>query len=100
MTVNRPPRSACLATARVTTSILLIAALATALPLLAAESPPNIVLVMADDVGYECFGTYGSRQYFTPRIDKLADGGVRCTNCYSTPLPSTLPWCSKHLMLR
>ena len=51
-----------------------------------AERPPNVVLIMADDVGYECFGTYGSRQYQTPRIDKLADAGVRFTNCYSTPL--------------
>ncbi len=51
-----------------------------------ATRPPNVVLVMADDVGYECFGAYGSRQYRTPRIDKLADGGVRFTNCYSTPL--------------
>ena len=48
--------------------------------------PPNFVLVMADDVGYECFGAYGSRQYRTPRIDRLADSGVRFTNCYSTPL--------------
>ena len=51
-----------------------------------AERPPNVVLIMADDVGYECFGAYGSRQYQTPRIDKLADAGVRFTNCYSTPL--------------
>ena len=51
-----------------------------------AERPPNVVLIMADDVGYECFGAYGSRQYQTPRIDKLADAGVRFTNCHSTPL--------------
>lgn len=51
-----------------------------------ADRPPNVVLVMADDVGYECFSSYGSRQYHTPRIDSLADGGVRFTNCYSTPL--------------
>ncbi len=56
------------------------------IPAHAAERPPNVVFVMADDVGYECFGAYGSRQYGTPRIDKLADGGVRFTNCYSTPL--------------
>ncbi|MCY4187800.1 MAG: sulfatase-like hydrolase/transferase [Bryobacterales bacterium] len=52
----------------------------------AAGTPPNIVLVVADDVGYECFGAYGSRQYSTPRINSLADGGVRFTNCFSTPL--------------
>ena len=62
--------------------------LAIAMPVLAQDPdrPPNVVLIMADDVGYECFGTYGSRQYRTPRIDRLADGGVRFTNCYSTPL--------------
>ncbi|MBL7221636.1 MAG: sulfatase-like hydrolase/transferase [Phycisphaerae bacterium] len=47
---------------------------------------PNIILIMADDVGYECFGCYGSRQYKTPRIDQMAAGGVRFTNCHSTPL--------------
>ncbi len=51
-----------------------------------ATRPPNVVLIMADDVGYECFGAYGSRQYSTPRIDRLADEGVLFTNCYSTPL--------------
>ncbi|MDE0261172.1 MAG: sulfatase-like hydrolase/transferase [Bryobacterales bacterium] len=61
-------------------------ALVPAITSLGAERPPNLVLVMADDVGYECFGAYGSRQYATPRINKLADGGVRFTNCYSTPL--------------
>ncbi len=68
---------------------LLIAVLLALVPstaVRAAERPPNVVLIMADDVGYECFGAYGSRQYRTPRINKLADGGVRFTNCYSTPL--------------
>lgn len=61
-------------------------ALFPAITSLGAERPPNVVLVMADDVGYECFGAYGSLQYSTPRINKLADGGVRFTNCFSTPL--------------
>lgn len=67
-------------------SLLLLLALVAAVAAPAAERPPNVVLVMADDVGYECFGAYGSRQYSTPRINKLADGGVRFTNCFSTPL--------------
>ena len=51
------------------------------------ESPiRNVVLIMADDVGYECFGCYGSQQYTTPRIDALARQGVRFTHCYSQPL--------------
>lgn len=41
---------------------------------------------MADDIGYECFGCYGSKQYQTPHIDKLAAGGMRFTHCYAQPL--------------
>jgi len=41
---------------------------------------------MADDVGYECFGCYGSRQYQTPNIDRLAQRGIRFDHCYSQPL--------------
>ena len=47
---------------------------------------PNIILIMADDVGYECFGCYGSKQYQTPNIDRLARKGMRFTHCYSQPL--------------
>ena len=63
-------------------------------PLFAAQPAhtPHILLIMADDVGYECFGCYGSKQYHTPRIDRMAADGVRFTNCHSTPLctPSRL----------
>lgn len=65
---------------------LLTSLLTPVFPVHATARPPNVVLVMADDVGFECFGAYGSRQYKTPRIDSLADSGVRFTNCYSTPL--------------
>ena len=68
--------------------ILVPSLLAMTIPVVAQDPgrQPNVVLIMADDVGYECFSSYGSRQYRTPRIDRLADGGVRFTNCYSTPL--------------
>ncbi|MCC9606102.1 sulfatase-like hydrolase/transferase [Blastopirellula sp. JC732] len=57
------------------------------LSLLAAETKrPNIILIMADDIGYECFGCYGSKQYQTPNIDRMAAGGMRFTHCYSQPL--------------
>ena len=54
----------------------------------AAETPPrsNVILIMADDIGYECFGCYGSRQYRTPHIDAMAERGMRFTHCYSQPL--------------
>lgn len=50
------------------------------------ERPPNILLVMADDIGFECFSSYGSEEYSTPRLDALAEAGIRFENCHSTPL--------------
>jgi len=52
----------------------------------AADRPPNIILFMADDVGYECFGCYGSEQYSTPNLDRMAAEGLRFRHCYSQPL--------------
>lgn len=53
-----------------------------------ADQPerPNVILIMADDVGYECFGCYGSKQYQTPNIDRLARAGMRFNHCYAQPL--------------
>ena len=50
------------------------------------QTHPNIILIMADDIGHECFGCYGSQQYSTPRIDQMAKNGLRFTNCFSQPL--------------
>ena len=41
---------------------------------------------MADDMGIECLGSYGSATYETPNLDRLAENGVRFEHCYSTPL--------------
>ena len=51
-----------------------------------AQQPPNIVLVMADDLGYEALGIYGGLSYKTPNLDSLARGGLRYTHAFSTPL--------------
>ena len=51
-----------------------------------ATDRPNIILIMADDIGYECFGCYGSEQYATPRIDALAREGMRLTHFHAQPL--------------
>lgn len=51
-----------------------------------ASNPVNVVMIMADDVGFECFSAYGSKEYKTPRIDALAAQGIRFLNCHSTPL--------------
>ncbi len=50
------------------------------------ESPPNIILIMADDLGYETLGVNGGTSYETPRLDALAREGMRFTNAYSNPL--------------
>ncbi len=51
-----------------------------------AQEKPNVILIMADDVSWECFGVYGAEDYRTPNIDALAAGGVRFNHCYSTPI--------------
>ena len=47
---------------------------------------PNIILIMADDMGYECLGCYGNAEYFTPNLDKMAEAGIRFNHCYAQPL--------------
>jgi arylsulfatase A len=47
---------------------------------------PNIILIMADDLGYESIGANGCDDYKTPVLDKLATTGVRFTNCFANPL--------------
>jgi arylsulfatase A len=51
-----------------------------------AARRPNIVLILADDFGYECVGANGGTSYQTPNLDKLAARGMRFTNCYVQPL--------------
>ena len=51
--------------------------------LAAAEGPPNIVLIFADDLGYGDLGVYGSPNIRTPNIDSLAFAGVKLTDFYS-----------------
>jgi arylsulfatase A len=53
---------------------------------LSVSAKPNIVLIMADDFGYECLSCNGSTSYKTPHIDKLAAGGMRFENFHVQPL--------------
>ena len=48
-----------------------------------AARKPNIVLILADDLGYNEVGVYGQKKIRTPNIDRLAKEGVRLTNHYS-----------------
>lgn len=47
---------------------------------------PNIVLILADDLGYETVGCYGGTSYETPNIDRLASEGIRFDHAYAMPL--------------
>src|ERR687883_339872 len=59
--------------------------LAISAPLLAARPAkrPNIILIMADDMGFSDIGCYGS-EIATPNLDRLAKGGLRFTQFYNT----------------
>ncbi len=52
-------------------------------PCKAAERPPNIVFVMADDLGYRELGCFGQQLIQTPHLDDLASQGMRLTQHYS-----------------
>jgi arylsulfatase A-like enzyme len=52
----------------------------------ATPQKPNILLIMADDVGCEPIGAYGGERWKTPHIDALARGGMRFDYCYSMPV--------------
>ena len=49
----------------------------------AAEQPPNVVLIFADDLGYGDVGCYGATKVQTPNIDRLAAEGRRFTDAHS-----------------
>jgi arylsulfatase A len=47
---------------------------------------PNIIFILADDLGIGDVGCYGADNYKTPNIDRLASQGIRFTNAYTAPL--------------
>lgn len=56
------------------------------LPAVAPAQKPNIILIMADDMGAECLSINGATSYQTPTLDKLARSGIRFSNVFSQPL--------------
>ncbi|MCA9173796.1 MAG: sulfatase-like hydrolase/transferase [Planctomycetales bacterium] len=52
----------------------------------AAGAKPNILLIMADDVGTDAVGCYGGQSYPTPHIDALARGGMQFSHGYAMPV--------------
>jgi len=47
------------------------------------EKPPNIIFIMADDLGYADLSCYGRRDFTTPNIDRIAERGLRLTQGYA-----------------
>ncbi|QEL14014.1 sulfatase-like hydrolase/transferase [Limnoglobus roseus] len=62
---------------------LLLAAVATFAVLADASAKPNVVLILADDLGGADLGCYGSTFHKTPHLDALAKQGVRFTDAYA-----------------
>ena len=55
------------------------------MPALGADKT-NVILIMADDIGYECYGAYGGTSYQTPVLDRMAAQGMRFDHAYSNPI--------------
>ena len=58
-------------------------------PVSAQRRPPNIVVIVTDDMGYADIGIHGCKDIPTPNIDALARSGIRFTNAYVSG-----PYCS------
>ena len=73
--------------AAIITTVLVSFVEAINLPAVAAEEPssekPNVVIILADDLGFSDIGCYGG-EIQTPVLDSLANGGLRFTRFYNT----------------
>ncbi len=49
----------------------------------AAAAPPNVIFILADDLGVGDVGCFGQKRIQTPHIDALAAGGMRFTQAYA-----------------
>ncbi len=68
-------------TAKVFLTLLLLAS-----HVVVATEHPNIILILADDLGIETIGTYGGESYETPKLDQMAAEGMRFDNAHAQPL--------------
>ena len=68
--------------------LCLLALLLAAQPAAAAKRPPNIVFIVADDLGYNDLSANGSPQIPTPHIDAIFQGGVTLSSYHAQPVCS------------
>ena len=68
--------------------IALMSVIAMSPVVMCADTPkkPNVILILADDLGYECITANGGQSYQTPHLDRLAANGVRFEHCHVQPL--------------
>src|SRR5688572_4821221 len=64
------------------TVTIAVAMMSLAVPATAARQP-NVIFILADDLGYTDVACFGSKYYETPNIDRLAAEGMRFTNGYA-----------------
>src|SRR5262245_49752143 len=62
--------------------VTVLLAMTLSLPPLVLAAPPNIVFILADDLGINDLGCYGRREHTTPHLDRLACEGARFTTAY------------------
>ncbi|MCB1229824.1 MAG: sulfatase [Verrucomicrobiae bacterium] len=68
---------------RISLSWLIAASLLAIVPVSRASDLPNVVLIVADDLGWADLGCYGSDLHETPRLDRFASEGIRFTDAYA-----------------
>jgi arylsulfatase A-like enzyme len=74
---------------RAVAAIWLVSPLALKAAQVSKAAPPNVLVIVADDLGYGDLQVHGGNSVPTPNIDALAAGGIRCTNGYVSA-----PYCS------
>lgn len=58
----------------------------TSIFLSSCSKTPNVILIMADDMGAECLPMYGGTSYSTPNLERMAERGLVVSHCISQPL--------------
>ncbi len=82
MTAAVKTRSAIKITTQYRLALLVAVLVSLGHAVLLGAAQPNIIVILADDMGYGDLSCYGSKQIATPNIDALAKQGIRCTNGY------------------